>query len=53
MHRLGVKDKLRAGGEEGVGICYRGNEREKDIVNLEWKKIPEFKGIDRRAGAER
>ncbi len=53
MHRLSVKDNVRAGGEEGVGICYRGNEREKDIVNLEWKFLPELKGIDRRAGAER
>lgn len=53
MHRLSVKDKVRAGGDEGVGICYRGSEREKDIVNLERKFIPELKGIDRRAGAER
>lgn len=52
MHRLSVKDKVRAGGEEGAGICYRGNEREKDIVNLEWKIFPKLKGIDRRAGAE-
>lgn len=53
MHRLSVKDKVRAGGEEGVGVYYRGNEGEKDIVNLEWKSVPEIRGTDRRAGPER
>lgn len=53
MHRLSVKDDVRAGGEEGVAVYYRGNEGEKDIVNLEWEFVPESRGTNRRAGAER